>query len=139
MIRNSSLGKGESHLIFAHKGLCCFQRKCAWKWSTGQKRVRSTTRKNARHAKRREEKNSKTIIFRISQARLLDNDVFTICPSEGSLQPRETQTVTLTYKHLPSFAGTNKIPVLLKITRGREVLVSKRRHIARLDIIISYS
>eukprot|EP00118_Oscarella_pearsei_P004948 m.21985 g.21985 ORF g.21985 m.21985 type:complete len:1729 (+) comp28260_c0_seq1:44-5230(+) len=58
------------------------------------------------------------------QTGLFDNEVFSITPREGSLMPGETQTITLSYQHLRLFSGTNKIPVLLKISRGREILLT---------------
>ena len=54
--------------------------------------------------------------------RIMDNKLFTVEPSSGSLMPGQCQTVTLTYGH--DFAGTDRLPILFKIMRGREVLVS---------------
>ena len=51
----------------------------------------------------------------------MDNEVFSVSPREGRLSPGERQTLTVTYRH--AFAGCNKLPVLLKIAHGREVLV----------------
>ena len=52
----------------------------------------------------------------------MDNKLFTITPKKGKLEPGDTQTITFTYKHI--LAGTDRIPVLFKLARGREILVS---------------
>lgn len=54
--------------------------------------------------------------------KVMDNKLFTIEPKTGRLEPGECQTVSLKYKH--NMAGTDRLPVLLKLARGREVLVS---------------
>lgn len=59
------------------------------------------------------------------QLKVMDNKLFTIEPSKGKLSPGETCGVTLTYKH--SMIGTDRLPVLLKLTHGREILVGSRR------------
>ena len=52
----------------------------------------------------------------------MDNNLFTIEPKKGTLQPGECGTITFTYKH--TMAGTDRLPVLLKLARGREILVA---------------
>jgi len=52
----------------------------------------------------------------------MDNKLFSVTPQEGKLQPGECRTVSFTYRH--TMAGTDRLPVLLKLARGREVLVS---------------
>ena len=54
--------------------------------------------------------------------KVMDNNLFTIEPKKGSMEPGECRTVTFTYKH--TMAGTDRLPVLLKLARGREILVS---------------
>lgn len=54
--------------------------------------------------------------------KVMDNKLFTIEPKTGKLAPGECKTVTMTYKH--TMAGTDRLPVLLKLARGREILVS---------------
>ncbi|XP_041477861.1 LOW QUALITY PROTEIN: cilia- and flagella-associated protein 65-like [Lytechinus variegatus] len=58
----------------------------------------------------------------LHEMRIMDNKLFTVEPSSGSLMPGQCQTVTLTYCH--EFAGTDRLPVLFKIMRGREVLLN---------------
>ena len=53
--------------------------------------------------------------------KVMDNKLFTIEPRRGDLEPGECATITFSYKHI--MAGTDRLPVLLKLTRGREVLV----------------
>ena len=50
-----------------------------------------------------------------------DNKLFIIEPKQGHLKPGEVTQVQVTYRHL--FAGLNKLPVLFKIDKGREILV----------------
>ena len=51
----------------------------------------------------------------------MDNHLFSVEPSRGQLQPGECKRVTLQYCHI--MAGTDRLPVLLKIADGREILV----------------
>ena len=53
--------------------------------------------------------------------KVMDNNLFTIEPKKGMLQPGECANVTFMYKH--TMAGTDRLPVLLKLARGREILV----------------
>jgi hypothetical protein len=50
-----------------------------------------------------------------------DNKIFTVVPNSGHLEPGETARILFTYKH--TFTGANKLPVLLKIDKGREIMV----------------
>ena len=50
-----------------------------------------------------------------------DNKLFTIEPKKGFLDPGETIQISMSYKHI--FPGVNKLPVLFKISKGREILV----------------
>ena len=61
-------------------------------------------------------------LFVLFQMKVMDNNLFTIEPKKGSMEPGECKTVTFTYKH--TMAGTDRLPVLLKLARGREILVS---------------
>ncbi len=54
--------------------------------------------------------------------KVMDNKLFAVDPMKGVLEPGECHTVTLSYKHI--IAGTDRLPVLLKLARGREILVS---------------
>uniref|UniRef100_A0A6I8ND97 Cilia and flagella associated protein 65 n=1 Tax=Ornithorhynchus anatinus TaxID=9258 RepID=A0A6I8ND97_ORNAN len=58
----------------------------------------------------------------LHQMRVQDNQLFSIAPRAGCLDPGQEQTVELTYRH--SFPGTDRLPVLLKVSRGREILLS---------------
>ena len=49
------------------------------------------------------------------------NSLFTIEPKSGSLGPGEKVVVRCAYLH--TSLGTSSLPVLLKINRGREVMV----------------
>ena len=50
-----------------------------------------------------------------------DNKLFTIEPKKGHLEPGEMVRIKMVYKHL--FTGQNRLPVLLKIAKGREIMV----------------
>jgi hypothetical protein len=54
--------------------------------------------------------------------KVMDNKLFTVDAPRGCLEPGECQTVKLSYVHC--MAGTDRLPVLLKLNRGREILVS---------------
>jgi len=51
----------------------------------------------------------------------MDNKLFSIEPKKGRLSPGESCTVTLSYKH--TMVGTDRLPVVFKLSRGREILV----------------
>ena len=54
--------------------------------------------------------------------KIQDNKIFTISPKKGKLQPGDTTSVTFTYKH--ANASIDRLPVLLKLANGREILVN---------------
>lgn len=58
----------------------------------------------------------------LHEMKVMDNNLFTIEPRKGFLQPGECATVTFTYRH--TMAGTDRLPVLLKLARGREILLN---------------
>ncbi|XP_075685231.1 cilia- and flagella-associated protein 65 isoform X2 [Rhinoderma darwinii] len=58
----------------------------------------------------------------IHQMRIQDNKLFTINPKSGNLKPGQQQTLQLTYRH--DFVGTDRLPVLLKVSHGREILLN---------------
>ncbi|XP_069838637.1 cilia- and flagella-associated protein 65 isoform X2 [Dendropsophus ebraccatus] len=58
----------------------------------------------------------------IHQMRIQDNKLFTISPKSGNLKPGGQQTIQLTYRH--DFVGTDRLPVLLKVSHGREILLN---------------
>ncbi|EDV21132.1 uncharacterized protein TRIADDRAFT_60400 [Trichoplax adhaerens] len=53
---------------------------------------------------------------------VMDNKLFTITPSKGNLQPDETQVVTFSYRHI--MPNTDRLPVIFKVSKGREVLIN---------------
>ncbi|XP_071792552.1 cilia- and flagella-associated protein 65-like [Asterias amurensis] len=58
----------------------------------------------------------------LHEMRIMDNKLFNIEPSRGKLRPGQSHTITFTYNH--DFAGTDRLPVLFKLTRGREILLN---------------
>ena len=53
---------------------------------------------------------------------VVKNGLFFVSPKEGKLLAGERVKIKCSYKH--SHLGTSRLPVLLKINRGREVMVS---------------
>ncbi|XP_032492501.1 cilia- and flagella-associated protein 65 [Phocoena sinus] len=51
-----------------------------------------------------------------------DNCIFSISPKAGSLSPGQEQMVEFKYSHL--FIGTDRLPVLFKVSHGREILLN---------------
>ncbi|XP_019617941.1 PREDICTED: cilia- and flagella-associated protein 65-like [Branchiostoma belcheri] len=58
----------------------------------------------------------------LHQMRVTDNRLFSVKPKKGRLDPGQTQTVTFTYSH--DMVGTDRLPVLFKLMRGREILLN---------------
>lgn len=58
----------------------------------------------------------------LHEMKVMDNKLFSVTPQEGKLQPGECRTVSFTYRH--TMSGTDRLPVLLKLARGREVLLN---------------
>ncbi|XP_011738987.2 cilia- and flagella-associated protein 65 isoform X4 [Macaca nemestrina] len=58
----------------------------------------------------------------LHQMRVQDNCIFSISPKAGSLSPGQEQMVELKYSHL--FIGTDHLPVLFKVSHGREILLN---------------
>ena len=54
--------------------------------------------------------------------KIQDNKLFSVTPKRGMLEPGEAVRVQLSYKHL--MIGQNKLPVLLKLAKGREIMVN---------------
>ncbi|XP_040609232.1 cilia- and flagella-associated protein 65 isoform X3 [Mesocricetus auratus] len=57
----------------------------------------------------------------LHQMRAEDNCLFSINPKSGSLRPGQEQMVEFKYSHL--FIGTDRLPVLFKVSHGREILL----------------
>lgn len=53
---------------------------------------------------------------------VVNNRLFSVKPKQGHLNVGERVIVECSYKH--SHLGTSQLPVLLKINRGREIMVS---------------
>ncbi|KAK6315486.1 hypothetical protein J4Q44_G00150150 [Coregonus suidteri] len=51
-----------------------------------------------------------------------ENRLFNIEPRSGKLHPGQQKAVTFTYRH--DFAGTDHLPVLFKLSHGREILLN---------------
>ncbi|XP_069872977.1 cilia- and flagella-associated protein 65 isoform X3 [Dipodomys merriami] len=58
----------------------------------------------------------------LHQMRVEDNCLFSVSPKSGSLCPGEEQMVEFKYSHL--FIGTDRLPVLFKVSHGREILLN---------------
>ncbi|XP_072325408.1 cilia- and flagella-associated protein 65 isoform X1 [Scyliorhinus torazame] len=58
----------------------------------------------------------------LHEMRIDDNRLFTVEPKSGCLFPGQRETIQLTYRH--EYTGTDRIPVLLKLSRGREILLN---------------
>ncbi|XP_070585217.1 cilia- and flagella-associated protein 65 isoform X2 [Erythrolamprus reginae] len=58
----------------------------------------------------------------LHQMRIQDNQLFTISPKSGKLPPGQEQIIQLSYRH--DFVGTDRLPVLLKVSHGREILLN---------------
>uniref|UniRef100_A0A8C5PWI0 Coiled-coil domain containing 108 n=1 Tax=Leptobrachium leishanense TaxID=445787 RepID=A0A8C5PWI0_9ANUR len=58
----------------------------------------------------------------IHQMRIQDNKLFTVSPKSGNLKPGEQCTIQLMYRH--DFVGTDRLPILLKVSHGREILLN---------------
>ncbi|XP_069083229.1 cilia- and flagella-associated protein 65 [Pleurodeles waltl] len=58
----------------------------------------------------------------LHQMRIQDNKLFSVIPKAGALNPGQQQAVRLMYRH--DFVGTDRLPVLLKVSYGREVLLN---------------
>ncbi|XP_078085417.1 cilia- and flagella-associated protein 65 [Mustelus asterias] len=56
------------------------------------------------------------------EMRIDDNRLFTVEPKSGRLFPGQQETIQLTYRH--EYTGTDRIPVLLKLSHGREILLN---------------
>ncbi|XP_062354395.1 cilia- and flagella-associated protein 65 [Cinclus cinclus] len=58
----------------------------------------------------------------LHQMRIEDNQVFSVSPKSGTLFPGQEKSVQLSHRH--DFIGTDRLPVLLKISYGHEVLLT---------------
>ncbi|KAG9271575.1 cilia- and flagella-associated protein 65 isoform X1 [Astyanax mexicanus] len=58
----------------------------------------------------------------LHQMKVQDNRLFSSSPRAGKLQPGQQRAVQFTYRH--DFVGTYRLPVLLKLSYGREILLN---------------
>ncbi|NWT90273.1 CFA65 protein, partial [Lanius ludovicianus] len=54
--------------------------------------------------------------------RIEDNQLFSVSPKSGTLLPGQEESVQLSHRH--DFIGTDRLPVLLKISYGHEILLT---------------
>ncbi|NXU14680.1 CFA65 protein, partial [Pardalotus punctatus] len=60
----------------------------------------------------------------LHQMRIQDNQLFSVSPKSGTLLPGQVNSVQLSHRH--DFIGTDRLPVLLKISSGHEILLTFR-------------
>ncbi|NWU94723.1 CFA65 protein, partial [Upupa epops] len=60
--------------------------------------------------------------YELHQMRIQDNQIFSVSPKSGKLLPGQEESVQLSYRHV--FIGTDNLPVLLKVSYGREILLN---------------
>ncbi|XP_076858756.1 cilia- and flagella-associated protein 65 isoform X2 [Brachyhypopomus gauderio] len=58
----------------------------------------------------------------LQQMKVQDNRLFSIAPCSGTLHPGQQRAVQFTYRH--DITGTYRLPVLLKLSHGREILLN---------------
>ncbi|XP_037999088.1 cilia- and flagella-associated protein 65 isoform X2 [Motacilla alba alba] len=58
----------------------------------------------------------------LHQMRIQDNQLFSVSPKSGTLLPGMEKSVQLSHRH--DFIGTDRLPVLLKISYGHEILLT---------------
>ncbi|XP_074404757.1 cilia- and flagella-associated protein 65 isoform X5 [Zonotrichia albicollis] len=58
----------------------------------------------------------------LHQMRIQDNQLFSVSPKSGTLLPGQEESVQLSHRH--DFIGNDRLPVLLKISHGREILLT---------------
>uniref|UniRef100_A0A8D0LCE8 Cilia and flagella associated protein 65 n=1 Tax=Sphenodon punctatus TaxID=8508 RepID=A0A8D0LCE8_SPHPU len=58
----------------------------------------------------------------LHQMRVQDNQLFSVSPKAGMLLPGQEQAVQLSHRH--DFTGTDRLPLLLKVSHGREILLN---------------
>ncbi|XP_047455942.1 cilia- and flagella-associated protein 65 isoform X2 [Mugil cephalus] len=56
------------------------------------------------------------------QMKVQENQLFSVSPRSGTLLPGQKRAVHFSYRH--DFAGTDRFPVVFKLSHGREILLS---------------
>ncbi|XP_041857030.1 cilia- and flagella-associated protein 65 isoform X2 [Melanotaenia boesemani] len=58
----------------------------------------------------------------LCQMKVQDNQLFRVSPRSGTLLPGQKRAVNFSYSH--DFVGTDRLPVVLKLSHGREILLN---------------
>ncbi|XP_027534628.1 cilia- and flagella-associated protein 65 isoform X1 [Neopelma chrysocephalum] len=58
----------------------------------------------------------------LHQMRIQDNQLFSVSPKSGTLLPGQEKSVQLSHRH--DFIGIDRLPVLLKVSYGHEILLT---------------
>ncbi|NXK96416.1 CFA65 protein, partial [Formicarius rufipectus] len=58
----------------------------------------------------------------LHQMRIQDNQLFSVSPKSGTLLPGQEKSVQFSHRH--DFIGTDRLPVLLKVSYGHEILLT---------------
>ncbi|XP_059896106.1 cilia- and flagella-associated protein 65 isoform X1 [Gadus macrocephalus] len=58
----------------------------------------------------------------LHQMKVQDNRLFSVSPRSGILPPGQQRALQLTYRH--DFAGAHRLPVVFKLSHGREILLN---------------
>ncbi|NXJ73978.1 CFA65 protein, partial [Trogon melanurus] len=58
----------------------------------------------------------------LHQMRIQDNQLFSVSPKSGKLLPGQEESIQLSHRH--DFIGVDNLPVLLKVSYGREILLN---------------
>ena len=70
--------------------------------------------------------------FEAKELYLMENSIFSVDKKSGSLSPGERASIKCSHKH--TLAGESILPVLLKIRRGREVLLNFKGITSQLSV-----
>ncbi|XP_062482789.1 cilia- and flagella-associated protein 65 isoform X1 [Pezoporus occidentalis] len=58
----------------------------------------------------------------LHEMRIQDNQLFSVSPKSGKLLPGQEESIQLSHRH--DFTGIDSLPVLLKVSYGREILLN---------------
>ncbi|XP_061315489.1 cilia- and flagella-associated protein 65 isoform X8 [Pezoporus flaviventris] len=58
----------------------------------------------------------------LHEMRIQDNQLFSVSPKSGKLLPGQEESIQLSHRH--DFTGIDRLPVLLKVSYGREILLN---------------
>uniref|UniRef100_A0A3B5BIF1 Si:ch1073-349o24.2 n=1 Tax=Stegastes partitus TaxID=144197 RepID=A0A3B5BIF1_9TELE len=71
----------------------------------------------------------------LHQMKVQDNQLFSISPRSGTLLPGHRRAVHFSYSH--DFSGTHRLPVVFKLSHGREILVRSRQDVGLVTCFIT--